>query len=452
MDRREFLVATGGGIATLAGCLRPPTSAPPGRIELLGHDTGEDVQFHRFGHVKLDGTAFYTFGHVSDDGEWGVVGSFPERDTLVASTLVDLTAVEEPSAVHQLDSAGASTRTNDVKFDAHRDGLYYRSQEPQSRDHGERGIEVVDFGYREGTPEQPVVLAQLEVSEVGIHKLTTHPEEELLYLVNMNLQSETGVFVVDVSSPAAPEVIDRVGPAGGCHDVEYDPVREVLHGAYIAGGSEGYLIYDASNPYNLEILGHFRYDDHPGYTEVGEPGFEGCHQAHWDPERDLAIIGDEVSQGVPGGKHIFDIGWDEGSLEDPQPVGFTHSPDARTMDGADEMFWWTTHFHDVVYDGGVPLLVDGGYRQGAWVCNIEDPRNPVPTERFATTNRSVENPEPELFAWGAVYNAKREFVFVTDSYNGAFTFDVTAKPARGIDHRGPAGHYSEDVLRPGSEG
>ncbi|WP_255171076.1 LVIVD repeat-containing protein [Natrononativus amylolyticus] len=444
MHRRQFLAASSSGLAVapvLGGCLGDSGTdddAPAGRLEPLGHELGDD-------------SPMYTYGHVSRDGQWGILGGFPSAGSTVTSTLVDLSDLEEPTAAHRLESSNEATRSNDVKFDALREGVYYRSQEAND-DSGLQGIEVVDFGWDAGTPDSPETIGRLETPNTGVHRLTAHPEEPVLYLVDLHPETDVGVLTVDVSEPATPELVDAVGPAGACHDVEYDPARNLLHAAYIMGPNEGYVIYDLENPLHPTVHGQFRYAEHPEYTEIGEPGFERCHQAHPDPDRELAIIGDETEVGVPGGKHVFDIGWDEGSLEEPEPIGFTHAPDAREMDQT-EAFWWTAHFHDVVHTDGEALLVDGGYRQGAWVCNLTEPREPVATERYATTDgadrapdHSTDTPAPASppFAWSAVYNREREFVFVSDSVTGAYTFELSAAPARGDDGGGPDGHYDVD--------
>lgn len=457
-NRRGFVAAACSGVAlSLAGCtgsirgadeVGDEESAAAGRIEPLGN------------HLATD-SPMYTYGHVSEDGRWAVLGSFPASDSLVASTLYDLTELDAPRLVHELDSVSAGTRSNDVKFDALRDGLYYRSQEADEMggsDGGNgtdrEGFEVVDFGWNEGTPEEPTVVGTLETPESGVHKLTTHPDEPVLYLVDVDPGSDVGVLTVDVSEPTRPEIVETVGPPGGCHDVEYDPRREVLHAAYIFGQNEGYVIYDLDDPYRPGMLGQFEYTDESDYETIGEPGFERCHQAHPDPDRDLTYVGDELDLGIPGGKHVFDVGWDEGSLEEPVPIGFTHAPDAREMDTSHRL-WWTTHFHDVVHFDDDVLLVDGGYRQGAWVCNVTDPRDPRPTERFATTvegedppDHSTETPAPATppFAWSAVYNEERDFVLVSDSVSGVHTFSLTSEPARGDDGGGPDGHFDLDTV------
>ncbi|WP_254861549.1 regulatory P domain-containing protein [Halovivax gelatinilyticus] len=464
MNRRRVLSGTAGALSlALAGCTGGDDANDDGDTGDDGGSTpspdrpdharsGEGVagRIDPLGHATGSSDAFYTYGAISPDGEWGVLGGFPTDRSDIASTLVDLDDLEEPAIAHGLETADPATRTNAVEFDAHEDGLYYRSQEGSIE-----GIEVVDFGWRDGSPEEPEIVASLETPNTGVHRLTTHPTEPVIYLVDHVSNTDTGVFTVDVSSPDAPEIVDQVGPTGGCHDVEYDPVRDVVHAAYIHGAAEGYVIYDASDPYDLQVLGQFEYDDQPDYTALGEPGFEHCHQAGYDPERDLAVIGDETQTGMPGGKHVFDIGWDEGSLEDPQPIGFTHSPDAREM-ATNESFWWTTHFHDVVPRGDETLLVDGGYRQGAWVCNLTDPREPTPTERIATVSgasdlsgdadNSIGIASPP-FAWGATYNEARDVVFVSDSLTGAYTLSLSDDEARGAEGRGPDGHYDSEAVQ-----
>ncbi len=444
MNRRRLLATAGTALSLslpLAGCSTDDAEdGDPGRIDSRGHARGRE-------------SPMYTFGHASDDGQWGVLGSFPTAESDVASTLIDLSELESPTVAHELGSANPETRSNDVKFDALREGIYYRSQEADGAN-GREGLEVIDFGWAEGTPSEPERIARLETPNTGVHKLTTHPEEPVLYLVDLDPNVETGLITVDVGDPAAPELVDGVGPAGGCHDLEYDPVRDVLHAAYIVGPGEGYVVYDVDDPLRPTVRSHFEYADRPDYEAVGEPGFELCHQAHPDPERDLVIVGDEVETGVPGGKHVLDIGWGEGSLDDPEPIGFTHAPDAREMDSS-EAFWWTTHFHDLVHDDDEALLVDGGYRQGAWVANLTDPTNPVPTERFATVGEvdKVEALEEEVapstppFAWSAVYNDEREFVLVSDSVSGAHVLELSAEPARGDDNAGPEDHYDLEAIR-----
>lgn len=409
----------------------PDSRRTRGRLDLLGHELTENPPV-------------YTFGDVNEDGTWGVISSWVGFGSTTTSTLYDLSDPENPEEVHWVESA-VGADSNHVRFDGTRDGLYFRALERGDVD----GVEVIDFGWGDGTPEDPEIIARAETPNTGVHALCAHSEEEVMYLVDEDGE-EPGIVPMDVSDPTDPELADLAGPDGYCHAVEADPVRDVLHCAFIAGDFVGYSILDISDdPLDPVEIGSFDYDDATDYQEVGKPGFEACHHAQFDPERDIAVVGDEVAAGIPGGKHVFDIGWGDGSLEDPRPVGFVTSPDAQEM-GSGEFFWWTTHFHDVVPADDETLLVDGGYRNGAWVANITDPENPVATERYATDeDADIAGggglfPEDPPFTWGAVYNAERDFVFVSDTLTGAYTFDVSELPARGKDGGGPGNYYDVD--------
>ena len=146
--------------------------------------------------------------------------------------------------------------------------------------------------------------------------------------------------VWDVTDPTTPTLHGEASPDGGLHDVVVDPVRDFAHLAYIGPKAEldAYVILDTSDPWNPTEVGRFDYAGEPDYDEVdvGEEAFENCHYANYDPNRDLAVVGDELGFGNPGGKHVFDIGWGAGSPSDPQPIGFTLSPNAEPMDDPDE--------------------------------------------------------------------------------------------------------------------
>lgn len=408
----------GAGIGT-AGA-QPRGKPKKGRIKKLGHS------------LLSDPVGEFTEEDIREDGQYGVVGSFFGTG---GSFLVDLSNPTDPEEVHRVESS-ESTRNADVAFDP-RDGLYYRTQEPNDED-GEAGVEVIDYGFDEGSPEDPVIVAKMEAGPT--HNVFLHPDEPLLYACNEGpeVDPEGGLDIWDVSDPAEPERVQETGPKGDLHDVVIDPDRELAHLAYIGDGLDGYVIMDTSDPAEPEEVGRFDYADEPGYTEVGEEGFESCHYADYDPERELAYVGDEVGTGIPGGKHVFDIGYDEGSPEDPVPIGFTHSPNAEEQDDLpEELFDWTTHNHDVISKGSNTLLVSGDYHEGTVVYDVSDPTEPTPTDQYRTDDDEDEVSElifPGLsapMAWGANYNEERNLVFTSDMVTGVYTFKVTPARAKG---------------------
>lgn len=370
---------------------------------------------------------------VRGDGQYAVVGSFfGER----GSFLVDISDPTDPTKLHRVPS-GAKTRNADAKFDP-RNGLYYRTQEKNAPD-GEFGVEIVDYGFDRGSPGDPEIVARIEATD-QTHNVFAHPDEdvELLYAVN-EYNDSPGLEVWDVSDPANPRKVRNAGPLGGLHDVVVDPATDLMHCAYIHGEDqgeplEGYAILDASDPRRPEEVGRFDYAEHPDYTEVGEEGFENCHYADYDPERDVAVVGDETGSGVPGGKHLFDIS----DPSDPRPVdgGFFVSPDAELMDENTEAFDWTGHNFDVIPRSKSPtgntLLVSGDYHEGTVLYDIENPSDPRAVDEYETDDMASDAADTVFplgsppMAWDGDYNSERGVAVTSDMVTGIYTFDVTA--------------------------
>lgn len=421
--------AATGTISTTTGATNQPKK---GNVRKMGHSLLSD---------PLGG---YTEESIRSDGQYAVVGSFFGEG---GSFLVDISNPRNPTEVHRLPSSTA-VRNADVKFD-HRDGLYYRSQEPNNGDHDAEfsGVEVIDYGFDTGTPEDPELVGEFvdgDRSAGPTHNLVAHPNEPLVYTVNEHGEDPAGLDIWDVSDPTDPTFQGTAGPEGALHDIVIDPDRELAHLAYIGGALDGYVILDTSDPWNPTEIGRFNYVGLPSYEDVGiealregTPGYQNCHYANFDPERGIAIVGDEIAFGVPGGKHVFDIGWGDGSPQDPQHIGFTLSPNAEVMDEGDEVFDWTGHNFDVIPKGDTTLLVSGDYHEGAVVYDISDPTNPTATDQYRTDDKADEANGPQFgglignapMAWGVDYADERDFTVVSDMVTGIYVFKFTPDAA-----------------------
>lgn len=427
LHRRSTLKLLGTaalGIATI-GTASGREPKKKGRIRKLGHS------------LLSNPPGGYAESEVRDDGQYAVLGSFFGTG---GSFLVDISNPRDPTEVHQLPSP-PTVRNADVKFDP-RDGLYYRSQEPNVGDAEFDGVEIIDYGFADGTPEEPEILGSL--ASGSTHNLFLHPNAPFIYTTE-----EDGMGIFDVSDPAQSEIpqLGTVGPDADLHDIVVDPDREWAHLAFIGGGFDGYVIMDVSDPANPTEVGRFDYAGRPSYEDVdiGEEGFDSCHYANYDPARDIAVVGDEIAAGKPGGKHVMDI-------SDPSnivSVGFTLSPNAQEMAGtADEIFDWTTHNHDIIPKGSNSLLVDGGYHDGVWVADISDPTEPTPTDQYLTDDGATDevNDDPIFdlgeapMAWGANYNKERDIVVASDFFTGVYVFKVTPAAPGGSGNGGGNGN------------
>ncbi|WP_433633051.1 LVIVD repeat-containing protein [Halomicrococcus sp. NG-SE-24] len=369
----------------------------------------------------------YSEVDVRDDGRYAVLGTKWGVD---GSYLFDITDPSTLKQVHYLPNEDDAP-TIDVKFD-HRNGLYYRAIERT----WPGNFEVVDYGYSAGKPTEPTVIGT--VSDGKSHNVEPHPRKSVLYTMNYQLETN-GFDVYDVTDPSSPRKLGEYGPQGAGHDINVDPEREVLCCAYQSGKFIGLVLYDVSDPRNPKEISRFDYRKRNPYNQakVGEQAFGSAHHGHFDPRRDLLVIGDERTSGVPGGKHVFDVGWKNGSLADPIPVGFTVSPNARRMgDEFAERFDWTGHHFNVVPWGDATFVVAADWHDGVVAYDITDPTNPHPVDRYPTDDGTQANApndkvsllgEPPM-AWKAAYDDSRDrkLIVGSDTFTGIYTFELTA--------------------------
>lgn len=427
--RRTVLQAVGTSIA-LGGLVGTATAK---------HPAGSHIE--KLGHSRLsDPPGAFAESDVRSDGRYVVLGSFFGTG---GSFLADIGDPANPSEVHRLPSS-QNNRNADVAFDP-RDGIYYRSLEPnRNSGRGHFGFEVVDYGFRRGSPKKPAKVAKVNVAG-PTHNLHPHPDPDvpLLYVVNEETGSP-GLEIWDVSNVTRPEKVSNAGPQGGLHDVVIDQSNDQMHCAYIfadesAGGFKGYAVLDVSDPWNPTTLGQFDYEGTPDYddadTLAGHEGFENCHYARHDPARKVAVVGDELGSGPPGGKHLFDIS--DPANPEPFQDGFFRSPHAETMDEEFEAFDWTGHNFDVIPAAESPtdrtLLVSGDYHEGMVVYDIEDSSNPRALDQYETDDEADEANEPIFpvgaapMAWDADYNETNGFVVTSDMVTGLYVFDIVSQ-------------------------
>ena len=417
---------TNGTRTTTASPARETRTAPA-----TATPTPSTWQLETLGRSQLSSSVGgFSEGIIRPDGRYAAVGT---RFSGNGSYLVDLRDPSTPELVHHL-RADDGVRCLDVKFGPKK-GLYCRSNHPA----GDSGVQIVDYGFAEGTPESPQVIGEL--NSKGTHNLFVRSNASVVYTVNYSDDPDTGgIDVWDVSTLRSPRQHGTAGPPGLAHDVVYDPQRELLHCAYMGEMTDGYVLLDASDPLDPNQVGHFDYDKHPSYanSEVGEEAFGNCHYALPDPRRDLVVVGDERSYGTPGGKHVFDIGWRDGSPANPIPIGFTHSPNAERMSSGDEgendqteRFDWTGHQFDIVPLQDATLVVSGDWHEGTVLYDVTDPTDLRPIDTHETDAPAVENPSDQLqvfgdppMAYSSHYNPKRGFALTSDLFTGIYTYRI----------------------------
>jgi hypothetical protein len=461
IHRRTALTLLGTAAVSTAATGSATASAGQAGDDDEDDDAGEDRQvvgeIFRLGHTPgSDPPGAYAEEDVRVDGEMALLSSFLGEG---GTFLYDIRDPTDPTEVHRLRSA-PDVRNADCAFDP-REGLYYRSQEPNGEEASLEGVEVVDYGFQRGSVEGPVIVSK--ISNGPTHNLFPHPDPETPVLYTTH--EEMTMKAWDVSDPSAPEELFAGIAGGSAHDVVVDPTDEILYfagevpvdedgnvdereggGHHDEAGDEdrgrffSYAFFDVSDPGEPELLGGL---DPTEYTSLEGAGMDGAgfkhgggHYADYDPRRAIAYVSDETGRGVPAGKWALDVGWKDGSFEDPVPLGFTRSPNAELQEEVDELFDWTTHNHDVVPKPDATLLVSGDYHEGTVVYDFTDPENPAPSDQYRTDDGADEVGEgdgPMFFpeedsppmAWGANYNEERDLTVTSDMWTGLYVFTVT---------------------------
>jgi hypothetical protein len=268
-DRRSVLKALGsaallGGVAA-AGARLPGGERPSGRLRKRGfpplsNPAGE-----------------YTEADVRSDGRYGVVGSYFGRG---GSFLVDLADPTNPTEVHRVPS-GPATRNADVAFDP-RDGLYYRTQEPNTAN-GRGGVEVIDYGYGVGSPGNPEIVARIDVGHTHNVAAFPDPEVPIGYTLSPNAAVQNDLLA---------ERLDWTG-----HNFDVIP-RASTTLLVSADYHEGAVLYDVGDPTDPIPVNRYPTDDRAGDDGAG----------NGSPE-DGSVPGRVPARGFPGSTRRWRGGW-----------------------------------------------------------------------------------------------------------------------------------------------
>ena len=258
-----------------------------------GGDGGDGGQkdkgdIRKMGHSLLsDPPGGYAEEDIRSDGQYALMGSFTGPG---GSFLVDISNPTDPTEVHEFPTPSNGVRHADVEFDR-RDGLYYRTREggddDPDNDIPPNGVDVIDYGWSDGTPENPVKASRIPAGST--HNVHAHPEGDVLYTTEHH-----GVGVWDTSDPTDVTGGDVFGPEGDLHDMVVDPDKDLLHCAFIGGGFTGYVIMDISDP--MDPTATDQYETDLKADEANGAGFVGEAPMAWGvnyaDERDFTVVSD----------------------------------------------------------------------------------------------------------------------------------------------------------------
>lgn len=360
---------------------------------------------------------------VSDDGETAYVA---EMDGF---TTVDVSDPETPEVVATVTDVGADqedgplTGLQDIKVDGDR---LIVAGPPNSPDGSLSGFGLYDVS----NPADPQQVAFYETTAVpgasGAHNIhNCYLDGDTAYLTGTDFQVEA-LVVVDVSNDRperiatwdvtqADDAWDDVNPAlHNLHDVYVQDGR-----AYLSHWDAGAWVLDVSDPASPSALGRVggldieelaslsgsdlnrQYIEPPGNAHYAQPTDDGSvlfvGGESWDTN-----TGDDS-----GGPSNIDV-WDISDPASPERLARIAPPLPRSGDTTTGGTWTTPHNFDVVGD----RLYSSWYQGGVKIHDISDPANP---EELAWWR----SPDDRLF-WTAQLAVEGDFfVASTASYRGS---------------------------------
>lgn len=231
---------------------------------------------------------------------------------------------------------------------------------------------------------------------VGVHTLTKHPKEPLIYTsASFN---ELPTVIIDVSTPVAP--VTTPTTLQGCHDISFHLTKtEQL--AFCAAGSVETEIWDVSDPMDPQVV-----------ASIVDEGIGYHHLAVVTPDGKYLVIGDEDSRGsCTNNKKEREFGaisiYDITTRESPKLVGFMNAPRGPSV-------CWAHNFNFVP---GTRKLVIGWWQAGTSVVDLSNPKKP----------REVASFQPDTSAvWSSYWYEGRIYV---NSGMGAWVIEVAGLKA-----------------------
>ncbi|MGH2747431.1 MAG: LVIVD repeat-containing protein, partial [Actinomycetota bacterium] len=247
------------------------------------------------------------------------------------------------------------------------------------------GVNLLDVS----DPASPTQLGFVPLP-VGVHTLTVHPTEPLIY-TSSSINDPT--FIIDVSNPMVP--IPMVTDLQTCHDISFHFSKRAKLGFCAAGGVET-EIWDMSDPLAPKVI-----------ASIADDGIGYHHLAVATPDGDYLVIGDEDSRGsCSGNQKQRELGaisiYDIRQPTKPKMVGFMNAPRGPQV-------CWAHNFNFI---SGTRNLVIGWWQAGTSVVDLSDPRRPKEVAFFQSDTSAV---------WSSYWYKGRIYV---NSGSGAWVLEV----------------------------
>ena len=413
--RRRTVLKTIGALGTIGGV--------SGVASARGN--GASAQLELVGHTTLgarDGGN--TYGAVREDLDLAAVGSFYMGGNELR--IVDISDKTDPTLVSTIgtDPEGASTDIRNVDIHPAEPWVLVANEGGE-----DAGWAIVDVSDR----QNPELVGSFTVDDApsGVHNVLGFQDD---YVITVG--HGRGMVAYDVSDPENPVEVSQfqmphAHEDGGHHDGH----GETIHAAHARGDhvflahwNRGMYVLDMSDPASPEVAASFDYTE-----EEADVPLRRAHHTTPHPSKDLCLVGEEVGHGMPGYKHVVSFDLDTGETELLSSFQF---PQHAQQPTSNQGYWWTGHFSDWGVDDQQDVVFSGDYKAGVQVFDLSDPTDPDRIDQYMPTEGvgEVRKADPERldlidnvpFTWSAESSMAGDsgLVYVSDITTGFYVLSL----------------------------
>lgn len=315
------------------------------------------------------------WGFVEDGREYAVIGS--TRGTHIFD-------VSDPANAHQVEMIPGAHQGSDI---IHRDYHDHQGYLYMVSDEGNSTLQVVDLSP---LPDSVELVYDSDQHFITAHNIFIDSSSSRLYACGATTSSHTDVdlMILSLSNPEDPSHLRDYNSTHYFHDIFVR--NDTAYGHH--GDDAGLIVYEMSDPTDVDVLGSLPYYSDKGYNHSGWLSSSGDHYVMADETNGARLkLLDVTELWNIREESLFLSGVDENSM--------AHNPIIH----GDHVF--VSHYHDGVY-----------------IWDISDPQHPYISGYYDTYPPSDH--DSYRGAWGVYPFLPSGILLASDMQSGLFVFSV----------------------------
>ncbi len=349
---------------------------------MKGQDSSNISLLDHWEDTTLASSSFYNntynevWGFVEDSTEYAVIGSTK------GTHIFDLS---DPSNIQLADLVPGAHQGSDI---VHRDYHTHQGHLYMVSDEGQSTLQIADLSP---LPDSVELVYDSDQVIKNAHNIFIDTSSDRLYGCGVTTNSNTleNLRVLDISTPDTAVHVRDYNNTHYFHDIYVR--NDTAYGHH--GNDAGLIVYDVSDPNNIQVLGSLPNYTDQGYNHSGWLSRSGDHYVMADEDHGMRMKMLDVSDlSNIQEESLFLSGVDNNSM--------AHNPIIM----GDHVY--VGHYHDGVY-----------------IWDISDPKNPDKTGFYDTYPPSDHN--SFRGAWGVYPFLPSGILLASDMQSGLFVLDVS---------------------------